>query len=140
MSDGLKPGLIILIIIFIGWIVVTYFRDILPFVDSSEYYEYTTKIDKNISYTVIHTHDCPLRRNSWFKFKHSKYDFILEADTYICRECFSIEEAKKMLMVHNYNLKDLHHRYRIAYSQEEADSLIKMYNCDANLREVYFLE
>lgn len=147
MGD-LKYGFYLFGIYLIGYIVVVSYRNILPFVAEDEYYisETILKEDKNIRWKEVHSRECRHHRGSksWFKTKHSKYDFILEDDTYICNECFTEEEAEKMLMLHKFNIESL---YRIkkqlaqyGWSQEKIDEEMRQYNLNANIREVYYLE
>lgn len=142
-----KYGIILFAIILGGYVLVATYRYILPFVTSDEYYIYKTtpKEDKDISWGTIHSKNCPYEKNSWLKWKRNLYDIILEEDVYICKECFDEDEAKKILMLHNINLEMLYKRYkryqrRGELSEDDVDSLMRRWNSNANLREVYYLD
>lgn len=142
-----KYGLYLFGISLIGYIVVESYRYVLPFVAEDEYYIYKTtlKDDKNISWKTIHSKNCPYEKSAWFTIKHNLYDIILEEDAYICKECFDEDEAKKLLILHSINLETLYKRYkryqrRGELSEDDVDSLMRRWNSNANLREVYYLD
>ena len=106
-------GILSLIIILICSI-----RTIVPFVASDEYYKETVKVDKNISYTIIHSDNCPGGGSAWFSRKYNKYDILLKCDEEICSECLGWEEEKLMIL-HKLNLKEEVLRLRRAGASDD---------------------
>lgn len=102
-------------------------KTIFPFVGDCEYYEEKGRVDRNISYVVIHNAQCPLNHSKWFTRKENKYNILVKQDADFCDECFDEYEIRKLIMLHKLNLRDLYLRYRTHYSEEESLSLIKEY-------------
>jgi len=114
---------------------------VLPIVGRDKYYEEKTVIDKNISYIVIHdSNECPLSDGAWFSVKSAKYDILIKENASICQECIDEDEARKLLMIHNFNLHNLMLRYSLHYTEEEIQELMSKYNCNATLNNAYHLE
>lgn len=86
-----------LAILFTGLIIVGYAHTIFPVMSDDEFF-----VDKN---NVIHNKKCTYKDIPWFTVKPSKYDFVKKDDWVFCKECFSEIEIKKLMMIHDYNLK-----------------------------------
>lgn len=71
---------------------------IFPVMDYDEYF-----VDK---YGTIHTKSCPIKDVPWFTRKHDKYYFIKEKGQTFCDECISLDDERKMNVLHHYNIEE----------------------------------
>lgn len=138
MSKEVKAYIGVLFLMLIGYLAISNFRFMIPYVASDEYYEERVKIDKNLSVNVIHTEGCPLNKRTAFKRKYSKYEVLIKNNASICDQCFSREEAEKIILLHNINLAELIQHYTILGSDKAVNNLMEMYNCNVIMEEVYY--
>ena len=140
MSGG-KLYAIFLFILFAGYLLIKFLPAILPIVADDKYYEEKTTIDENISYVVIHDNaDCPLSDGAWFSAKHSKYEILISENASICTECIDEDEARKLIMIHQHNLRSLLMLYSVHYTEKEVQEFMSKYNCSPTLNNVYWQE
>lgn len=93
MSDSLKYILFV-----VGMVIAvnhaSIFHFILPIMDSDEYF-----VDNN----CIHRKGCPYKGIPCFTKKHSKYNILIEREQYLCDECMSDDEKRKLWKLHDFN-------------------------------------
>lgn len=109
--SGKKVYYIFFAILVVGLIITSYARTIFPIMGYDEFF-----VDEN---EIIHNKSCPYKDIPWFTKKQGKYDFMKEPQQEFCRECFLDEEIDKLLMIHDYNIKNEELRLKRAGANEE---------------------
>lgn len=140
MSKEVKAYIGFLLLMLVGYLLISNFRFMMPFVASDEYYEERGKIDKTLSYYVIHSKNCPLNKRTAFKTKYSKNEVLIKSNASICNLCFDEDEAGKLILLHNLNIAELIRHYSIRGSDKAITDLMNTYNCNASIDEVYYGE
>lgn len=138
MSKEVKAYIGALLLMLVAYLLISNFRFIIPYVASDEYYEERVKIDKNLTIRVMHNEGCPLNKRTAFKRKYSKYEVLIKNSASICDQCFSKEEAEKIILLHNINIAELIQHYAIRGSNEAVNDLMETYNCNVNIGDVYY--
>lgn len=133
-------AILVCLAVFLGFIIVSNFRFIFPFVMNDEYCVETIT-DKNDGFTIFlyHNNNCSRHDNHWFEEKGNKYDIMILNKSSFCTECFDEDEVKKIIPISNANIYIFCRNLKVAGADD--DYIIKRlerYNTNPQLHEIYF--